>query len=131
MERRSSLSAISKGKCPRCRQGDMFTHNPFILKKIASMHESCTNCNLRYETEPGFYYGAMYVSYAFSVGILLANVITLYFLFNDPEIWVYITSVAISSTILYPLVFRYSRIIFLHIFGGVKYRADLRNSTTT
>jgi len=127
MTRRSSISAISKGKCPRCRQGDMFTHNPFVLSKIASMPDKCETCSLRFETEPGFYYGAMYVSYAFSVAILFLNIVTLYFIFNDPAIWVYISSVAVTSTLLYPLVFRYSRIIFLHVFGGIKYDSSLMN----
>lgn len=121
MTKISALSAGLKGKCPRCRQGNMFTHGTFVLSKIASIPKQCESCGLQFEVEPGFYFGAMFVSYGFSVGILLANMIVLYFLFSDPEIWIYLTSVTISSALLYPIVFRYSRIIFLHVFGGIKY----------
>ena len=121
MTKISALSAGLKGKCPKCRQGDMFTHSLFTLSKMSSMPRQCKTCGLQFEIEPGFYFGAMFVSYAFSVAILLGNMIVLYFVFSDPEIWVYITSVTITSALLYPLVFRYSRIIFLHVFGGVKY----------
>lgn len=128
MTKISALSAGLKGKCPRCRQGDMFTHGTFVINKISSMPRQCESCGLQFEIEPGFYFGAMFVSYAFSVAILLINTFVLYFVFSDPEIWVYITSVAITSALLYPIVFRYSRIIFLHIFGGIKYDPQYSNS---
>ena len=99
----------------------MFKSHVFNVSRLTDMHETCGNCGLLYEREPGFFYGAMYVSYAFSVGILLANIIVLYNFFNDPPIWIYITSVAITSALLYPIIFRFSRIIFLHAFGGVKF----------
>ncbi|MGB3467958.1 MAG: DUF983 domain-containing protein [Cyclobacteriaceae bacterium] len=128
MTKTSVLSAALKGKCPRCRQGNMFTHGTFVLGKMTSMPHQCSVCGLQFEVEPGFYFGAMFVSYAFSVAVLLANMVVLYYLFEDPEIWVYITSVSITSLLLYPLIFRYSRIIFLYLFGGVKY--DSRYTTT-
>jgi len=121
----SALSAGLKGKCPRCRQGSMFTHGTFVLSKMSSMPRTCASCGLQFEVEPGFYFGAMFVSYAFSVAVLLANMIVLYFLFADPEVWVYITCVAISSLLLYPIIFRYSRIIFLHVFGGIKFNSKI------
>lgn len=130
MTKTSALSAALKGKCPRCRQGNMFTHGVFNLGKMTSMPHQCPVCGLQFEVEPGFYFGAMFVSYAFSVAVLLANMIVLYYLFNDPDIWVYIISVTISSLLLYPLIFRYSRIIFLHLFGGVKYDASFGAEST-
>ncbi len=85
------------------------------------MYETCENCGLRYEVEPGFYMGSMYVSYAFSVAIFIINFAVLTIFFDSPAIWVYVVSVLISSLLLYPIVFRYSRIILLHVFGGVKF----------
>ena len=67
----------------------------------------------------------MYVSYAFSVGIFLITTFVLYHLFDDPELWIYITTVIVVSALLYPLIFRYSRIIFLYVFGGIKYQPDI------
>ena len=46
------------------------------MKKIRSVffnkglnHKNCSHCNLKYEIEPGFFYGAMYVSYALAIGL--------------------------------------------------------------
>ncbi|MFY0686148.1 MAG: DUF983 domain-containing protein [Cyclobacteriaceae bacterium] len=85
------------------------------------MHSKCGKCNLTYEVEPGFFYGAMYVSYAVSVAILIVCTFFLYFLFNDPSLTVYVITVIVTSFLIYPFNFRYSRILFLHGFGGVKY----------
>ncbi|MEM9340801.1 MAG: hypothetical protein AAGA66_18855 [Bacteroidota bacterium] len=37
------------------------------------MHTNCPTCGLRYEKEPGNFYGAMYVSYGFSTAIFLVT----------------------------------------------------------
>ena len=100
----------------------MFTHGIYNIRYMGRMHEECPVCGLKFELEPGFFYGAMYISYAFSVGILLVTTFLLYFLFDDPALTVYIVTITAISLISYPLNFRYSRILFLHLFGGVKFR---------
>jgi hypothetical protein len=103
----------------------MFEYGMFNIGKMANMNETCSHCGLKFEVEPGFFYGAMYVSYAFSVAILLTTTFVLYFAFDDPGLWVYIVSVAVIAVITYPVNFRYSRILFLHLFGGVDYDPSL------
>jgi hypothetical protein len=49
------------------------------------MNPRCPNCNLDYEVEPGFFYGALYISYIFSVGIFAAVTIILFLFFDYPE----------------------------------------------
>ena len=122
MSERTTLQAVLKGRCPRCREGRMFTHGIYNIRYMGRMHEECPVCGLKFELEPGFFYGAMYISYAFSVGILLVTTFLLYFLFDDPALTVYIVTITAISLISYPLNFRYSRILFLHLFGGVKFR---------
>jgi len=85
------------------------------------MYTQCQECHQTFEPEPGFYYGAMFVSYIFSAIITLVTGFILYSFFNDPSIIVYIGAVAIVVIILSPLMYRYSRSIFLHIFGGIRY----------
>lgn len=51
-------------KCPRCRTGYLFT-GPLRIKNALEMPTQCAHCGLIYEPEPGFYYGAMFVSYIF------------------------------------------------------------------
>lgn len=115
MNERSALSSALGAKCPRCREGQVFTHGMFNLKKMSSMHKNCPNCNLRYEKEPGNFYGAMYISYGFSTGIFLVTAFVLYHFFNDPSINVYLIAVLAVAILFFPITFRYSRIIFLYI----------------
>ena len=115
MKEKSVLSSVLEGRCPRCRKGKLFTHPPYHLKKMFSMHKNCPECNLRFEKEPGNFYGAMYVSYAFSTGIFLATAFVLYYFFDDPSINVYLITILIIAGLLFPLNFRYSRILFLYI----------------
>ena len=122
MKEKKVLSAVLEGKCPRCREGAVFTHRPWQLTKFNSMYDTCPNCGLKYEVEPGFFFGAMYVSYAVSVAVFLGTVFALYFFFGDPPLLTYIISVTVVSLIFYPLNFRYSRLIFLFTFSGVKYQ---------
>lgn len=124
MPSKSLLSAILWGKCPHCRTGKIFNHSPVSLH-FADMNPMCPHCGVSFMPEPGFYIGAMYISYAFNVVLLVAIGISLY-LFTDAPEWVFIVSIIFSSFAFIPFTFRYSRIIFLHAFGGLKY--DLKSS---
>lgn len=122
MQKKSLLSAILNHKCPRCREGDIYQYS--LAEKPQSFtatHKTCPHCQLIFEREPGFFFGAMYVSYAFTMGVLLTTAFILYNFFDDPELIVYITAVPAIVIILLPVIFRYSRTLFLYGFGGVSY----------
>ncbi len=125
MTERSALQALLAAKCPRCRQGELFLYPGYKLTKFDKMPEYCPHCNLRYEVEPGFWYGAMYVSYAITTGIVLVMGFVLYQFFNDPPTWVYVTSVAVIIVLPMPYVFRVSRILYLYLFSGVTYNEQM------
>ncbi len=65
----------------------------------------------------------MYVSYGLSVGLFLTTAFVLYFFLGDPQLHVYLITIGVLSAITYPINFRYSRLIFLYLFGGTKYDA--------
>jgi Protein of unknown function (DUF983) len=88
------------------------------------MNEKCPTCGVRLEPEPGFYQGAMYVGYAFTVAALVTIGIILYLL-GDPSEWVYIGVIIGVMFLLSPLNYRYSRIVYLYLFGGIKYKPHL------
>lgn len=88
------------------------------------MNETCPHCGVRLEPEPGFYQGAMYVSYANTV-ILLALVSALLYILGDFSEWVYIGTVISVILLLVPLNFRFSRLVYLYLFGGIRYSQDL------
>ncbi|MFY0625160.1 MAG: DUF983 domain-containing protein [Reichenbachiella sp.] len=120
--------AILQCSCPKCRKGRMF--NGIQLKKWFSseMYDQCPKCNQTFEPEPGFYYGAMIVSYAFSVAITFCCVFILFVFFQDPHLWVYTVVVISAVLFMWPFMFRYSRSIFLHLFGGIPFDANYSDS---
>jgi hypothetical protein len=85
------------------------------------MHDDCPHCGASFSPEPGFYFGAMFVSYALTVGLFLFVGLTLYFLFN-PSDTVYVITITVAAILFTPFSFRYSRILFLYWFGGYHYR---------
>ena len=120
MPDRTSASALLQGKCPKCRQGEIFAFSATNLTKFNKMNRTCPHCGVRLEPEPGFYQGAMYVSYAFTVAVMAVAGLLLYVL-GDPSEWVYIGVVIALMILLAPLNYRYSRIVYLYAFGGIKY----------
>ncbi len=63
LKRGSKLFSIFYFKCPRCQQGDLYPTPTFSFRKPFEMYEHCPVCGQDYEPEPGFYYGAMFISY--------------------------------------------------------------------
>ncbi|UYZ58973.1 DUF983 domain-containing protein [Hymenobacter latericus] len=118
----SATWALLRLRCPRCHEGPLFSRSAFNLSKFADMPEACPVCGQAYEPEPGFYWGAMYFSYGFTVAIFVLSGVLLYYLANDPPLWVYITVVGVAALLSTPLVFRYSRALMLYLFGGVESR---------
>jgi uncharacterized protein (DUF983 family) len=124
MPNSSALKAAINARCPQCREGRLFKYKWWNLFKFAQMEENCSACNMRYEVEPGFFYGAMYISYAFTVGIMLVGGLIIYNLFNDPDAMGYVIPITLISLALVPANFRISRVIFIHLFSGVTYRPN-------
>ncbi|MCI1190217.1 DUF983 domain-containing protein [Hymenobacter sp. DH14] len=119
----SNTSALLALRCPRCHEGKIFTSRALSFK-FADMPEVCPVCGQPTEPEPGFYYGAMFVSYAFSVAIFAVTAVALYFLAGDPAIWVYVVVVGLMAMLFTPLSVRYSRMLMLYLFGGVNYQPN-------
>lgn len=84
------------------------------------MNSHCERCGVMFEPEPGFYFGAMFVSYAFSVMLFVAIGLAVYFLW-DPADWVYLVAIGSGAVLFTPFSFRYSRILFLYFFGGIHF----------
>lgn len=125
MESVSKLQAVLNGLCPRCRQGKIFSKPFYSPRGFDDMYERCPHCGLRYEVEPGYFIGAMYVSYAISGGVALVLGFLLFYFGNDPEGWVYAVVVAPTMIVIAPMNFRISRVIWLHYVAGIRYEEGL------
>ena len=62
----SKLYGIFNFKCPRCHEGDLFETPTFSYRKPFDMPDACPHCGQSYLPEPGYFYGAMFVSYIFT-----------------------------------------------------------------
>lgn len=78
------------------------------------MHEHCPHCGLKFEVEPGYFYAAMYVSYAFSVGEVVTLGLTTAMLTKSESPWVYVSVLFAAILIFAPFNLRYSRLVLLH-----------------
>lgn len=121
----TKISSSFLHKCPQCLEGDLFIDlNPYHLKNMSKMHSHCPNCGLNFEPEPGYYYGAMYVSYAFTIAVSVAVFLFYWVLFPDFSALTFIIANTLVLIALAPYTFRTARAIWLNIF--VKYDAGLK-----
>jgi uncharacterized protein (DUF983 family) len=91
-------------KCPRCHEGEMFETGSWSLVKPFDMHERCPVCDLNYFPEPGYYYGAMFISYIWTGGFCL--------LFLALFHWI----LGMSQTVAFSLLIGFLLINFVYIF---------------
>ena len=124
MGKKSKLSAILLGKCPQCHQGNLFDANPYHLKKMMNMNKRCPHCDVNFEKEPRFFDGAMYISYAMSVGLFLVSAFIIYHTVEGATENTYLIAIIAEVVLLFPVMFRYSRILYLYAFGGLKYKGE-------
>jgi uncharacterized protein (DUF983 family) len=116
LKKGSKLYSILTGTCPKCQKESMYSDpNPLHLSKILKMHENCSHCGLRYQIEPSFFYGAMYVSYGLNVATGIAAFLISYVLFQSSLKTAFITIIA-SLVILFPYVLRWSRNLYINMF---------------
>jgi uncharacterized protein (DUF983 family) len=110
------LYSILFGVCPKCHQESMYVNkNPYVLSQTVKMHEKCSHCNTKYQIEPSFFYGSMYVSYAVGIAFAVAAFIISY---NILESTLTTAFIAIVVTLIgfFPVIMRVSRNIWINIF---------------
>src|ERR1051326_2119070 len=106
MQQHSKLHSILRNRCPRCHKGKVFvTDNPYDLRQFATMEKACSQCNMDFRQEPGFYFGATYVSYAIQVGTVLACYLVFDTLLNR-GIWEFVAATVGILLVMVPLTFR-------------------------
>ena len=99
------LSRAWRLRCPRCGQTPLF-------KNWIKMYPVCESCNLRFEREPGYFLGSIYVNYG-----LTAALVTLFYMtlvlsgWTSPQsaLWI-VTAFALVFPVWF---FRYARSLWL------------------
>ena len=120
----SQSSAALHAKCPKCRRGDMFS-TPTYGFSSQKMNERCAHCGFTFEIEPGYFYVAMFVSYAFNIAEMVTVAVAISVLTGSHNPWVYVGALLGISVILSPFNFRYSRVVLLYwLTPGLHYDPD-------
>lgn len=122
---KSVWKAIAQCKCPQCREGNLFPVSPFSYRRLTDVNMTCEVCGARFIPEPGFYDGAMYISYAFSVALVITSLVSMNVLVTKPKLWMYLTTVVVLNIVLLPAMLRYSKTLYQYAAGKLKYRGDL------
>lgn len=116
LKKGSKLNSILTGSCPRCQNESMYLDkNPLHFSKMLKMNEKCSHCGLKYQIEPSFFYGAMYVSYGLNVALGVAAFVISY-LFLNSSIKTAFIAIVVSNIVLFPFVLRWSRNIYINMF---------------
>mgnify|MGYP006355595341 CR=1 FL=1 len=114
--RKTKVYSILNNKCPHCNQGNFFkTNHPYNLKEFGIMNRKCDQCNEDFIKEPGYYFGASYVSYALTVclGIGLYLLLGIALEMETLSFLIIFSSLLIA---LLPLLYRVSRLIWINFF---------------
>ena len=115
--RDTTLSAILHCKCPKCHQGDLFIHRShFHLNGLLDMNDNCPICGRDLQIEPGFYLGAMWVSYPIVMFLIIGPLLLAHYVIHLHLIASFVFAGVILAVLTPPLL-RYSRVVFLYLFA--------------
>jgi uncharacterized protein (DUF983 family) len=90
------LSRAIRLKCPQCGESKMFHH-------WLSMYPTCPHCGLKYEREPGYFLGSIYVNYGLTAMTTTFFYVTLHFGAGVANWW--LVPPLLAFCILFPIAF--------------------------
>jgi uncharacterized protein (DUF983 family) len=113
--KKSLFKRILTEKCPSCGLGQVFEKkkSPF---QLPVMYARCTKCDYLFDREPGYFLGAMYISYGLAVLEGILTFLICYFFFPD------LPTIAVCFILVGIFLFfsmrnyRLSRVIYMYIF---------------
>jgi uncharacterized protein (DUF983 family) len=108
----STLGAICRQRCPRCRQGKIFLSS--IVLGFPKMCQHCAVCDLKFQREEGYFLGAMYISFGLALAIIaliaaLLWAITGWWITND-VIWALILFLPLA-----PSISLFARVLWIYL----------------
>ena len=120
MKKGTKLYSILKGKCPHCHIGAFFTSSAYKLKTMGDVYEKCPVCNESFNPEPGFYFGALYVSYALGCAFLIGVLVAIQVLGINISLFNKCAGISIVWLLLTPKMYGLSKIIWANFFMHYK-----------
>lgn len=122
------LYSILFGVCPKCHQESMYANsNPYIISETLKMNERCSHCGTKYQMEPSFFYGSMYVSYGVGIAFAVAAFIISYVLLETSLVTAFV-AIILTLIAFMPIIMRLARNIWINLFMG--YDKELAEKTS-
>jgi len=108
---------ILNNECPHCLEGKVFKEkNIFFNIGFPKMNEYCSHCQYKFEKEPGYFFGAMYINY----GLTVAQGIATYFIaqpfFKETFALGIIPIIAVVIVAMSSFNIRFSRLLWIYMF---------------
>jgi len=78
------------------------------------MHERCVACGLKFEREPGYFLGAMYISYIVGLGIVAVFAVVVWTI----TAWGFTKDVIVAVALFLPLapaITLFSRVLWIYL----------------
>lgn len=100
------LWAMLRLHCPVCLQGPLF-------RSLMGMHRNCPACGVAYEREHGYYLNSMLVAYALGFLVIVPSVVLL--ALRDVSVSLFSAVIIAETIVVWPLIFRYARSIWVHM----------------
>jgi len=110
------IDNVLQCKCPKCKSGNIFrNHGTTLPFRIPKMYGRCPQCNYKFERETGFFFGAMFVSYALAAAQMIVCLVIFWYLIGLSPLHVFII-IAIMAATLSAQNFKWSRSIWIYMF---------------
>ncbi len=108
----STLAAVFRQRCPRCRLGTIFRYS--IFRGFPNMRERCSVCDLKFQREEGYFLGAMYISFGLAL-VVIALIAALLWAITG---W-WITRATIWAVVLFlplaPAISLFARVLWIYL----------------
>lgn len=108
LSRPAAMTLIGRAlllRCPRCGRAKMF-------RGMFRMHETCPSCGLRFEREPGYFLGSIYINYGLTALLTTIGWITIRFGYGIESRGV-VAGFAVFCVLFPMFFFRYARALWL------------------
>nr|WP_314840424.1 DUF983 domain-containing protein [uncultured Flavobacterium sp.] len=112
-----AIAHILNNDCPQCQKGKVFNEkNIFFNFGFPKMNEYCSHCHYKFEKEPGYFFGAMYVNYGLTVAQSIATYGIAQFFFQERFDLRIIPIIAFVIIALASFNIRLSRLLWIYMF---------------
>lgn len=116
-------SSIFANLCPSCKAAPVF-------RSFFMINKNCPNCQIKFEKEEGYFFGPMIISYFLT--LFLATPILLIMTFKyETDFTTAMLLVGAFVLLVGPILYRYSKLVWLHLESGFAQKMKLEQDRAT